>query len=335
MADTSIPMRLVMGDRYYQELLTKIPRAQKRIVLAAMNVLSGPQTDRVFHLLQEAAERGVPVQVLVDNYTRLLFIHPPSADRSARLRVQHTFEALTRLEQADASVYYFGKVRVLNPFKGRCHVKITVIDDDFYSFGGVNFTDESFKHVDFMLGGHHAGVAKRLAQLVERIGTIQPPLPDDDIAVSATQHLLFDGGGPGDSIIYEQACELAAQAQRSYYVSQMVPSGQLAHLLSEAGGQTTCYFNQPHQMRAPARYGQAFDQQRHRIRNSYHGQHFIHAKFMLFELPGGHKALISGSNNFSYRGIAYGTQEVALYSTDEDLWQQLFDFLQRHVAKER
>jgi len=57
----------------------------------------------------------------------------------------------------------------------------------------------------------------------------------------------------------------------------------------------------------------------------------LHAKFMLFELKDGTKTLVSGSHNFSERGVRYGTQEIAIRSTDEKLWEQLYDFLKTSV----
>jgi len=322
-------MHLVTGDDYYQQLLTTIPHAKKRIVLAAMVVLSGKQTDRIFALLRDAAQRGVPVTIMVDNYSRLKSVHSGTLDMSVAQRIAHTFTTLAALEAVGATVHYFGKVRVLNPFKGRCHVKITVVDDDFYCFGGINFTDESFQNIDYMFHGAHPRLADRLEQLVARIGTIQPPLPDDDLPLGSTQHLLFDGGKPDDSIIYDQACELASQAIRVLYVSQTAPSGRLAELLH--GTDSTCYFNRPLQMQLPGRYAQAFDQQRWRTPNHYTGTRYIHAKFMLCELPGGRKAVLSGSNNFSYRGVAFGTQEIALYSTEPSHYHQLRAFARTHM----
>ena len=74
------------------------------------------------------------------------------------------------------------------------------------------------------------------------------------------------------------------------------------------------------------------DQKRFGMQSRYWQPRYLHAKFILFEMPDGSKALLSGSNNFSWRGVAYGTKEIALYSTDAMLWQQLHAFLQQHIA---
>jgi hypothetical protein len=54
---------------------------------------------------------------------------------------------------------------------------------------------------------------------------------------------------------------------------------------------------------------------------------------MLFELGSGKKVALSGSHNFSYRGVQFGTQEIALESRDEVLWEQLHNFVQKKIAK--
>jgi hypothetical protein len=74
------------------------------------------------------------------------------------------------------------------------------------------------------------------------------------------------------------------------------------------------------------------DKLKYRLHNSYTRPTYLHAKFILFELRDGTKALVAGSNNFNWDGVSYGTQEIALYSTDEALWQTFYDYLSTKVA---
>lgn len=315
---------LVDAADYYTALTKEVPKAKKRIVLAAMRILSGPKTDVVLTELSKAAKRGVRVSVLIDNYTRLA----PLKLNASRASVQRVYQLLEEVEKNGGTVHYFGSIG-LNPFKGRCHIKATVVDDVTYTFGGVNFEDALFKKADYMLRSESPEVATCVEQLIERIGNITPPITNGEVTLAPNTHVLFDGGQPGNSIIYERACELAAQAKKIYYVSQMAPSGQLGSLLME--GNSTCYFNRPEQMELPDAWGQAFDQQKLRLPNKYTKDTYIHAKFILFELPSGRKAALTGSNNFSYRGVAYGTQEIALHTTDTAVWDQLYSFLQHTI----
>jgi phosphatidylserine/phosphatidylglycerophosphate/cardiolipin synthase-like enzyme len=321
--------RVLGAENYYNSLLREIPKAKKRIVIASMALLWGERTAPVFIMLQDAIKRGVKVTVLLDNYTRLTYfldLQPPS---SGKERLRQTYRTLEDLSALGAKVYNFGKIG-FPPQKGRCHLKITVIDNSSYAFGGVNFLDESLTNADYMLANESPEIADRLAKLVERVCKNNPPLADSEVELSRDTRILFDGGRPKQSLIYERASELTAQAKRVYFASQMVPSGQLAKLLQET--KYTVYSNRPEQMSSLAGIAQAFDQQKYRIDNAYTGVQYIHAKFMLFELPGGRKALLSGSHNFSHRGVSFGTQEIALHSTNPKLYEHLHNYLQKNIA---
>jgi hypothetical protein len=322
-------LHLFDSNDYYQTLIRDIPKAKHRIVLAAMVVLWGGKTEPVFEALLAAAKRGVKVTVLLDIFTAATIIN---GAKHGRQRWQKTNSLLQELHSLGATIYRVGQMGV-NPYRGRCHIKITIVDDIVYSFGGINFSDEQLVITDYMLHAQDAPYADCLAELVDRIGHSKGALPNGEEILDAQHTVLFDGGGLKDSVIYDKACELAAQAKRVYYVSQMAPSGELAKLLAETA--TVYYTNRPDQMRGPAALAQAFDLQRLRIPNSYTRSRFIHAKFILFELGGGRKALVSGSNNFSYRGVAYGTKEVALYSTDKTLWQELYDYMEAEIIDGR
>jgi hypothetical protein len=53
---------------------------------------------------------------------------------------------------------------------------------------------------------------------------------------------------------------------------------------------------------------------------------------MLFELNDGSKVVLSGSHNFSWRGVAFGTKEIALQSSDPALWRRLHDVVFKVAA---
>ncbi len=331
LTDTDLPgmdFSLLDTEKYHSRLLATLPKAKKRIVLAAMGVLCGNKTDAIFHEIEKAQRRGVQVHILLDAYTGFA-ARKPGQPRGMWIRYKKTKPLLEELQKAGAHVSMVGKIG-FNPFKGRCHVKITVVDDHCFSFGGINFTDESFDNQDYMLYTQNTDLADCLEQLVARIGGPRRPLPNAELLLADNQSILFDGGEPGHSIIYDRALALTVQAKKVWYVSQMAPNNLLARALQRTD--TSFFFNQPAYMEVPANWGQAFDQQRFRLVNSYTGTGYIHAKYMLFDLTDGTKALLSGSNNFNYRGVAYGTQEIALYSTDVKLWQRLFDYLTRQIS---
>lgn len=324
-----VNFELLEAEDYYKSLLKEIPKAKKRIVIAAMAMLWGERTGPIFVMLQDAIKRGVTVTVLIDNFTRLTYLlglKPPS---SGKERLRQTFRTLEDLSAKGAKIHVFGPLG-FPPHKGRCHIKVTVVDDTVFSFGGINFYDEAMDNADLMLTSKSPEVADCLDQLVSRVISTHPPLPDGEVIINKESKILFDGGLPKRSLIFERACELTAQAKKVYFMGQMVPSGQLAQLLHETNA--VIYTNRPEQMRPLESIGQAFDQQKYRITNKYLGNAYIHARFMLFEMSGGRKVLLSGSHNFSYRGVSYGTQELALHSTNPALWEKLYLFMRRRAA---
>ena len=322
-----VTFELLDADKYYKSLLDEIPKAKKRIVLASIVLLWGERTAPVFIMLQDALKRGVKVTILLDRYTRLTYLYGLTG-KSAAERLRQTYQTLSDLSGAGAKVYSFGKIG-FPPQKGRCHVKISIVDNMSYSFGGINLFDECLQYSDYMLMSRNVAVADCLEQLVERISHKQPPLLDGEVGLDKNTHILFDGGHPKHSLIYERACELTAHARHVHIISQMVPSGQLARLLHETNA--TIYTNRPEQMRPLDGIAQAFDQQKYRMENSYSGMSYIHAKTILFEMPSSKKIVLSGSHNFSLRGVDFGTQEIALESHDPKVWDQVYAFAKKQV----
>lgn len=305
-------MQLLNTREYYNDLQKTFAEANHRIVVTAMLVTKDPTTTPLLEELLAAAKRGVQVAIVVDVFTKF---HENSQ------RWQETLAFFTLLESAGAKIVIIGKLG-LHPYAGRCHIKATIVDNTVYSFGGVNFDRTAFGFADYMLKTHQMQLADELYALIDLLGT--PRLPDHKTSLSHHHTLLFDGGRPGKSIIYETACRLARHARNIYYVSQMCPSGELAKIF--AAKNTACYFNRVAQTGFPGNFALAFDQQRFGITNLYNHQTYIHAKFILFENADGSRELLSGSHNFSWRGVAYGTKEIALHSTDPDLWHQLYSF---------
>lgn len=317
---------------YFESLVEKIPNAKKRVIINAMTIMWGPRTEQLVPLLIAAVQRGAEVRIVGDIYSKF-YAMTPRPNRTPVPSWKHIEGVIEQLQSAGASVTYIGRPLGLNPFKRRCHTKIIIIDDFVYSFGGINFGDDSFLNHDYMLGMHDAKLADRLYAMVREIESDRKsPMEDAREQLSEADEMLFDGGTLKKSVIYETACDVVAEAKKVYYVSQMCPSGKLAELITATDNE--CYFIRPSQADPPAQFDLAWDALRYRVNNLYKGKTYIHAKFILTEGRDGSRHLISGSNNFSWRGIKYGTKEIALHSTDPELWQTFYTFLRTEVANE-
>lgn len=323
-------MKLLITDQYYNNLLNAVMYAKARIVLAGMVVYVDDKTMPILDQVELATKRGVLVHIYVDSgFRHVLIGDNPYALLKHRQTLIKTLDVFARLRQAGAQITELRKMG-LNPFKGRCHVKAVVVDNQIFSFGGINFTGNAFKSADYMLYKADTKVADEVVKMLAKLVIDQNG--DAEYVIDSKNNILLDNGKPGQSIIYDRTCELAQNAKKIYYISQMVPSGRLASVIKATN--SVCYFNRPAQGKGLIVASLIVDKAHVKIANYYKRKKYLHAKFMLFEMQDGSKALISGSHNFSWRGVVYGTQEIALYSTDEKLWNQLYVFMKQNVASD-
>lgn len=301
-----------------------INAATHRVTLIAMAIQWGAEMDVIYTALFAARKRGINVQVILDPYS----LHPAGYDfqlykMSNRVRAHKTQMNIDALIAAGASVTFTSPIG-LNPFKGRCHIKAAIIDDIAFSFGGVNFRDEGFHSYDYMLRTNDTPVVEYLESVAKQVADRQLTA-DSRWEWQDGQIVLVDAGKPGSSIIYQKACDIVRHARKVTYVSQMCPSGELAVLLHQT--EYTAYFNKPSKAAFPVNISLWVDQKRSGIKNSYIGKKYIHAKLIIAEMPDGSTAVLTGSHNFSWRGVAYGTQEIALYSSNAALAEDLQEFV--------
>ncbi|HYG83677.1 MAG TPA: phospholipase D-like domain-containing protein [Verrucomicrobiae bacterium] len=315
-------MKLLPADIYYQQLVQHLNRAQKDIVLAAMVCYFEPGMEKLFAALEASAARGVKIHIIIDAYNDFLFSQDFNffKARAYKQRIRATNNKLQKLAAQGVAITRLGSVGI-NPFKGRFHQKVSLIDDVVFFAGGVNLTHESFLNNDYMLFIKDATLARRLNEYYDNEVKTNESFTYE---ISPSHTLLIDGGKPNESIIYQRAIELSTRAKRITYVSQMAPSGPLAGLL--AAKHATIYTNRVAQLLSPAAIDQLAFFLRYRLANSYQKEQFLHAKYLLFELESGERKLLSGSHNFSYRGVRYGTHELALESSDASLYAEFAQF---------
>jgi len=322
---------LIEPQDYPLELERKFHNAKKHIVITAMTIYANGATLPLFDALEEALQRGVLVTIMPDSYTQFL-LAPKSASQGKFIRAQHqinnTLKRLNRLQELGATVTFLGKLG-LNPYKRRFHQKFTIIDGDVYCGGGLNFDSDMFEHADYMLHCTNPALAATLLAQLQDIAK-RGNIDDFSTPLSPTDFLLIDGGRAGQSLIYQRALALAKEAEEIIYVSQWSPSGALATVLKDK--KAVCYFNRLQPSSGPAFLAQLIDQLRYGIHNNYHNEKYLHAKYILFAMPNGNKTLLSGSHNFSQRGITYGTKELAIESSDPTLWESLASFTKKYIS---
>jgi len=173
---------LSQGTRYFPAMLSAIDQASERIALEMYWVASGPLGERFIRALASAAERGVRVFVLLDDYG---CSDLDSMDRR-------------RLTSAGIHLALFNPLRLRVGWGNfiRDHRKLLLVDDDIAFVGGAGLSqpfdgDEGWR--ENMLRIHGECVAdwwRLFARVWNRWSAVDCPSPADRPAGSVTGRIL-------------------------------------------------------------------------------------------------------------------------------------------------
>ncbi len=328
--------KLLPSEAYIADLITQINQATHRIDIVALVVLEDDATQGVIDALVAAAKRGVIVSIGMDLYFSYRELGLSSSRwQYMRGKVSKLRATRRRLVKAGARVHWLSQFGITF-FSRRTHTKWSIVDDTVYSFGGVNLYDFGIASNDFMFKVTDPVLADRLAEEHARL------IRSDRTASAYRNHVfgdqehlvMVDGGRIGSSVIYRHACLYAEDAESIIYVSQYCPTGKLSSLLKQK--KAKIYFN-PWQNaeniadRLLIRISSAM----HAIKSRYHRKQYLHAKYIIFTMPGGQQIAITGSHNFLAGGGPLGTREIALETRDPHIIKQLIDFTETHIKNTR
>lgn len=323
---------LLPAKDYVKDLAREIKNAQVRVYLMSLAISDDPLTRDVFEAAKKATKRGVDTNIAADAFTFSEFggYFNPLKRYTAHSRAAK--KLAQRFREAGAHFCWLGGGFKFNPFAGVTHIKWSVIDDTVYCFGGVNLYQEAIGHTDYMFKIHDPRLANEILQEQQEIVTADMSLHNYDGLHRPFEYgvVYIDSGNRGSSSIYNRACELAARATSIIFVSQYCPSGRLAKILK--GKQAKIYFNQPEHTRFYTKLLIKYSSFRSGLQSIYQRKNYLHAKFILFEMGDGKKIVLTGSHNYSYLGVRFGTREVALETTDTQVYQQLEDFFQKNIV---
>ncbi len=324
-------MKLLLPPEYIKQAAADIRTAKTRVFLMSMVIADHPATHELIQEIEAAALRGVQVSVSADVFTygEVSGSYLPIRYYSSNSRL--ATKMAKRLKAAGVKFDWLGRGRAF-VFAGRTHDKWCIVDNTVYTFGGVNVYEGGISNNDFMFKVENTRLANRLAFEQERIRKAERTTSNYRSVIYGLEQddLLIDGGIVTQSIIYRRACQLASEATKVTFVSQYGPTGRLARILKKK--QTQFYFNRPEQAdfvnRMMLRLGAALS----RLKSEYRRDTYLHAKFIIFTMPDGSKTAITGSHNFAYTGVIFGTREVALETRDKKVIAQLEKFFRDHVA---
>lgn len=327
------------GREYYPALCERIKqtKAGDRVLLATLWVL--PEEPPVAAVLKEAraaAKRGVEVILLTDAFMFLIrkgMVPGPTYFFGQKpvvvpKRFRERFEALRELERAGGKFMVINQPRraLAYPFKGRSHIKYSVVNDVVY-IGGSNLSNSDF--LDVMACWEDKHIADWLDQLTRNIlrtGSILEAMKGEDqaITVDARTKLIVDAGAVGKSMILEKAFEVIDSAKEKLLITyQYFPEGVTAkHLVAaiNRGVKLRAYYNHHSIHPKPLNiiYGTVAWKVRRKgpVEFSTHRLPRKHPDYLHAKVLANEKAVVLSSHNYSMTGVDYGTAEIGLISTD-------------------
>lgn len=323
--------QLLDAVSYVADLTARVSTAKRRVVVTSMIINDDPSTNALIIALMDAARRGVDVNVMFDTFTFREFGGYFNPLRRLKKRSREAIDTMKRLQVAGATVTLLGKNVVINPFAGVTHIKWSVVDSDCYAFGGVNLYHEGVHGAtDYMIRTEDPALADDIVTQHTALQKNPYPIFKGYRGQSSIGSWFVDSGIRHESLIYSRALALTKKAESVLYVSQYSPSGPLANILQQKKN-VECYFNTPLNAPFPTSLMLWFDQKITGINSQYRHKKYLHAKFMIFTMPGGKKVALTGSHNFSFKGVVFGTREVALESDNPVIIEQIEDFFGEYI----
>jgi len=325
-------MKLVLPPDYVHQATELVKKAKHRVFLISMVVADHPATHELLAALEDAARRGVKVTVTADIFTFGEVSGGFLPIRYYSPGVKQVNSMVKSLKAAGVKFLWLGRSR-LTLFNGRTHSKWCVIDDTSFTFGGVNMYQGGVaENIDYMFRVEHNRLADRLVYeqgrivKAERTSTNYPSVTYELDGNS----VLFDGGIIAHSVIYRRAIELAKEASHITFVSQYCPTGKFARILKKKD--VDLYFNRPEQAASFNKVLIRISMFTSGFKTKYKKDQYLHAKFIIFTMKDGSKVALTGSHNFAYTGVLFGTREVALETTGTKIISQLENFYKKYVA---
>lgn len=337
--------RVLNKIEYVRELTERVAAAERGERVMAVTHTFDPTEPPIAHLVDEliaAAMRGVEVSLAIDARVLPLVGNLRATRKSRRifLAIKRTLE---RLQAAGGRYVITNQTRrrLLNPYAGRSHIKLALVNDDVY-VGGCNL--DQMLYMDMMVRWHDHTAANWLYEHMRQVvssGNVQTAMgaEDQELTLDAETKLLLDVGRPGQSLIYERALRLIDEAQEWVVLTcQFFPNSTTIQHLAAAykrGVNISLYYNHPGKHRPGHNLLHQVvlmhERRRHPAALFDHQLHtdtpFLHAKLLASE-----KGVMIGSHNYVAASVNFGTAELTLLRHDPTLAHRAVEGFLKQLA---
>lgn len=314
--------------------------AKHRIWMQAMSVrFFGKSTRELFDIFNAATKNKFETRINVDSYDKALINELKMVKKHKDEILGNGEEAFVNgrkrfLTKAGTTIEEINPIkslyRKINFIKGRNHIKITLLDDKAW-VGGMNLTEAEFnKYEDFVVKITDPKITTAIAEQFPQVNANRPK-KDYEVRCTPTTNILVDCGKPGESIILDRAVETINKAKkRVLLVSQFMPEGKLLKTMHDAhkrGVEFVCLQSDPKAEELESKILNTLN----RIKAKLHPIPFtflpntkIHAKLLIVD-----DSAIFGSHNFSGTGVKWGTEEMAMQTTEPVLVKNLTEYFKK------
>lgn len=323
--------QLLLPKDYIRQATDLIKHAEQRVYIICLNINHCPETNKLIAEILRAAQRGIDVHVSADLLSFICDHDAKVPSRIAGREMLRTSKLRAEFLRAGADFHWLGTERI--PWVlGRTHSKWTIIDNDIFTFGGVNLSHAGIaERTDYTFHLTDSRIADRLVteqRIIEK--TAHSNNMTDSIIKTPYGKILLDSGRFGRSTIYRHATKLAREATSLLVVSQYCPTGKLGRILQSKP--CKLYFN-PKGSAADAVNNFMIGSRTttNSQENLYTRPKYLHSKFIVGTMPDGSRRAITGSHNFAAISGRAGTREIALETTSPVIIDQLEQFWQDNI----
>jgi cardiolipin synthase len=321
----SSSLKLLSPTEYVKDATKHVKNARTRVSFLALIVANEQKTNSLIDALLETSRNGIKVEIAADVFTY--------GDIGGALPTRRRYRQsrlITKMshEFKDNGIKFnwLGRSSSLI-YSGRTHTKWCIVDDVVYSFGGVNLSNDHIENYDYMIKIKDNELADKLVNEQHRL--VRADSGGYAYPSHSFEHgnntVLIDGGLFGDSIIYRRACKLASEAKRVTFVSQYCPTGKLSRILKRTNSKL--YFNSSSNAKGISKFAIWAAKLLTQNISLYKKPRYLHAKLMICYMPDGRRVALTGSHNLSNIGMLLGTREIALETEDQNIIDQLEDFV--------
>lgn len=334
-------------NEFLEDFVSEINNAKQSVQIQSMNFETGRVMSILTKALLDAAGRGVRIEINFDWVSRR-YVHDtlpmlPVINLKKRKYIKNLHiennslintltKANVKMNQTNTPLFPFTVV----PFMGRNHIKMYIVDEKIGWIGGLNLFDIAFENIDFMVKIFDEKIVDALAEQFEKINKNRDK-SDYTFDLGNDYSMTVDAGKKFKSLIYDNALNSIKKSGESVvFMSQFVPDGKILNALISVAkrGVRVEIITSPKDNKLFTRYPERllylyFKRSIKKYVNIqlHHLPTTVHAKLILID----DKKALFGSHNFTYSGVALGTEEIMMQTTDLNLIAQIKDFIDTNL----